>query len=670
MTGVLLGVALAASPDVDVRVDRRVMATTITMWLARDEGDPDPMAGLPGYRAALRAHFGEHRDHRAVQLAGQLARAGFTFDAPVGWALHLDEHSFEARAPVPPYYAQRAGDEERLEAYRRALARFAREAELDTFLAAMAPLHEAEVGRVRGLLDTDGLRDLRGYYGDADEATHQLLVVPTLGAHHYGPTVSTAVGEERYQVSNTLRHRSEAGLQLALDDLLLHEFGHPLAKPVVAAMGDRVAKLGPVLLPPIVGPMREQAYPTWELAFEEHLVRAITCRLLARRHGSGVGQECLAADVHRGFRYVVPLFHALETYESRRDRYPTLRSFARPLVRALDGVAKDGPERWWEGQDWSGFPRAPMAVVLPTGPGATPDLQQAARSLSERAFGGRLVTDSEALLAPTEAYVVVGGPRSNRLASAFSGSWPVEVDGFGAQVGGHRFDGESVAVSAAIDGPGSRWQVVLGNTAEAELEAVRLTPRDRAWVVAAEGGARCAEGHLPPHAALSPYPRHLRCDPAPPRRPWVPEQLGEALAWSARVPIELAPSRFRSALGEAVAACTPWAEVARVVCDEPPCFVALRVEEGEPSVTEDLLACAPWRVPLGPSVHRMKTVVQCAAGRAEELELVAPSPAALRRALGDQRLSDRLTYRWARAIGSWTCAPTPSVSPEPRAAAP
>jgi len=668
--GALLGLALAAPVEIDVRVDRRVMATTITMWLAREEGDPDPMAGLPDYEAALQAHFGAHRDHRAVQLAGQLARAGFTFDAPVGWALHLDERTLAPRTDVPAYYARRAGDAERLAAYRAELADFAREARLDDFLDAMGPVHAEEVARVRGQLDVDSLSDLQWFYGDPEPASYSLLLVPTLGVHHYGPTVRGPQGVEHYQVSNTLRKRSDAGLRLALDDLLLHEFGHPLAKPVVEGTVGRLAKVGATLMEPIQGAMREQAYPTWPLAYEEHLVRAVTCRLLRRRHGSAVGQECLAGEVRRGFRYVVPLYEALAEYEQRRDRFPTLRSYGRQLVRTLEGVAREGPEAWWSTTDWSAFPSAPMSVVLPTGERATPELQQAARALAEARYGGRLVTDSEALLAPTESYVVVGGPRSNRLASAFSGTWPVSVDGFGAQVGGHRFDSESVAVSAAIDGPGARWLLLLGNTPEAELQAVDHVPGPRAWVVAPEGGDPCAQGHLPPHATLSPNPRHLRCDPMPPRRLWVPRGLGTALPWASSVPAELMPGRFRAALDAAVSTCAPWVEVAVVDCDEAPCVAGLRVEGRAASADADVVACDPWRVPLGPARQRLTASVPCGEGQ-EQVVLLAPTPLALRTALGPQSLYDRLAYRFMQALGEWSCASEPEPSgPVPRAAAP
>lgn len=665
-SGLLLASAWAApapaAPDFDVVIDRRILAVTITMWLASEESD-DWMSSLPAYRAALRAHFGPHRDHRAVQLAGQLARAGFTFDAPVGWALHLDPHSWAPRTGIPAYYTSRAGSSERLEAYRLALLEFAREADLDGFVQAMAPLHSTEIARVRRSLAAGALDDLERFYGDPADASYALVVVPSLGPHHHGVTVETRDGVERYQVSNTLRWLSDAELQQGLENLLLHEFGHPLAKPVIAAAGDRAQRLGDTMMAPIEASMRDQAYPTWSLAFEEHLVRAATCRLLQQRHGEDVAQMCLAAEVARGFRYIVPLYDALGDYRSQRARYPRLTSYARTLVRALEPVARD-PGGWWAASAWSSPPTlAPRqaTVVLPTGPGATPELQQAARALAMRRHGNRLVTDREALTLPNASYVVVGNAQANQLASRYAPDQPLLVEPDGIQVGAARFNGTSIGLVATISGPGGQpWQMITGTDATITALLAAQVNRDAGWQAVSARGAACGTGHLPPAVRLAPTPRELPCDPEPVQRPWVPHPLGEPLRWTARVPIELSPQRFEAVVAETVAACQPEAEVVGIDCHEPPCIVRLRSKGAAPEAT--IVRCEPWEIPYGPTVHLLRASVPCPDGPDERVVLLAPTPPPLQRALGEQPLADRLGYRWMGLLGSWTCASTPTAS--------
>ena len=656
-------------PDVEVELDRRVLAVTIAMWLAQAESD-DWMAGLPDYRAALRAHFGPFRDHRAVQLAGQLARAGFTFDAPVGWALHHEPVTWVPRGEVPAYYADRAGSAERLEEFRNAIQRFTVEADLDGFLHAMRDMHDAELARVRRATAPGSIADLEGFYGEKGDATYRILVVPTLGPHHHGVTVRTPHGVERYQVSNTMRWKADAKLDLGLENLLLHEFGHALVRPTLDATHDRMARLEGALMPPIADAMQEQAYLTWALAVEEHIVRAATCRLVQQRHGEDVARACLADEVARGFRYVVPLYQAMGSYRDQRRRYPRLSSFGRELVRALDPLARDPQGASWAGiRHWeSGQEQDPRqaTVVLPTGPGATPELQQAARTLALRRHGLRLITDREALDRPDADYVVVGPPEANLLASRFAPLVPLRRLERGVQVGAVHLSGEDVGFVAVLPAPANHTWTWIGGTSAAMARLATNHARDRGWVAVSGRGDVCTSGHFPPDAVLAPTPRHLSCDPEPVRRPWVPRPLGSTIAWSPSVPKELWPDRFEAAVSEAMGQCTPDGELVGVDCREPPCIAKLRARSD--AAASDLVHCEPWEVPFGPTVHMLRVSVPCPDGPDERALLVAPTPSTLQRAIGEDRLADRLSYRWMDLLGTWSCAGPPAaveLDPQP-----
>ncbi len=660
IAGVPAQAAPRAAADVDVAIDRRVLAVTITMWLAEAESN-DWMSGLPDYRAALRAHFGPFRDHRAVQLAGQLARSGFTFDAPVGWALHHDPVSWAPRAELPAYYVERSGSAELLEAYRVAIQRFVAEADLDGFMKAMEPVHHAELARVRRTLAPGAIEELEAFYGAREPASYHVLVVPTLGPHHHGVTVQTADGVERYQVSNTLRWRADAELDLGLENLLLHEFGHSLVRGTMAASRDRLARLEASLMPPIADAMKEQAYPTWSLAMEEHVVRAATCRLVQQRHGEHVARACLAGEVARGFQYVVPLYEAMGSYREQRARYPSLASYARGLVRALEPLARDpsGPA-WSELRRWSAGPvQDPLSavVVLPTGPQATPELQQAARTLAMRRHGHRLITDREALDRPDADYVVVGPPEANLLAARFAPIVPLRRVEDGLQVGAVRLEGDAVGLVAVLPAPAHHtWTWITGTDPAMAMAAIDHV-RDRGWAAVSGRGDLCTSGHFPPDAVLAPTPRELSCQPEPVRRPWVPRPLGRTLAWSDSVPPELWPDPFEDAVARSMAECAPAAELVGVDCREPPCIAKLRARSE--TVASDLVHCEPWEVPYGPTVHMVRANVPCPDGPDERAVLVAPTPAMLQRSLGEERLSDRLSYRWMDLLGEWSCGVGP-----------
>jgi hypothetical protein len=146
----------------------------------------------------------------------------------------------------------------------------------------------------------------------------------------------------------------------------------------------------------------------------------------------------------------------------------------------------------------------------------------------------------------------------------------------------------------------------------------------------------------------------------------VPRAFGRTLAWSAAVPQELWPDRFEAAVSDAMASCTPDAELVGVDCREPPCIAKLRARAD--AAASDLVHCPPWEVPFGPTVHLLRVTVPCTDGPDERALLVAPSPATLQRAIGEDRLTDRLSYRWMDLLGAWTCRAPPSAAeldPEP-----
>jgi hypothetical protein len=81
--------------------------------------------------------------------------------------------------------------------------------------------------------------------------------------------------------------------------------------------------------------MERNAYPRWEIALNEHVIRAITARLEGRRGGPQAEEASLASDEERGSAHVRALAKRLEEYEADRERYPTLRDFYPRLLDAL-----------------------------------------------------------------------------------------------------------------------------------------------------------------------------------------------------------------------------------------------------------------------------------------------------------------------------------------------
>lgn len=95
------------------------------------------------------------------------------------------------------------------------------------------------------------------------------------------------------------------------------------------------------LYTPIERQMRRQAYDNWQTAVNEHLIRAITVRLMARVLGPEDGQRALKTERQRGFLYIDALVDRLVEYEANRDRYPTFESFFPRLVSVFAELSED-----------------------------------------------------------------------------------------------------------------------------------------------------------------------------------------------------------------------------------------------------------------------------------------------------------------------------------------
>lgn len=74
--------------------------------------------------------------------------------------------------------------------------------------------------------------------------------------------------------------------------------------------------------------------PGWLHMVDEHLIRSICARLIARVESEGEGKKQLDKERADGFALIGPVHELLKEYEGDRKRYPTLREFY-PRVTAL-----------------------------------------------------------------------------------------------------------------------------------------------------------------------------------------------------------------------------------------------------------------------------------------------------------------------------------------------
>jgi hypothetical protein len=133
-----------------------------------------------------------------------------------------------------------------------------------------------------------------------------------------------------------------SGLPEFTPDMLgtvVHEFCHSYANAIVDRHQAELSDAGEKLFRHVAGQMRSQAYGNAQTLLRESLVRACTVRYQNQYGGAGAAGREIDYNKKRGFIWTGELSAVLAEYETQRDRYPTLESFAPRLVAFFNDYA-------------------------------------------------------------------------------------------------------------------------------------------------------------------------------------------------------------------------------------------------------------------------------------------------------------------------------------------
>ena len=458
---------------IEVTADARMLLVTTVISLATEGkfyGKPVDEA----YAEAVRTRFADHREHPAVKTAAGLVRRGFSYDAPVGWILHFsDPPELKQRHEPPDEIVKRAPTPAALDDFAAELRDFAKSADFAGFLESQKEAHAAFIKRVKDVLDAEGgVKRLEAFFGESRDS-YTLIVAPLVGPHNYGPHV----GRHVFQIFNPATHKDEAALKRGVADMVYHEFGHSFTNPLVDAAQGRLEKAS-ALFEPVREAMKRQAYGNWMTCMREHVVRAAAARLVRGELGDLEGARQVAEDYAKGFRYLPPLYRALEEYEKNRGKFQRLADFAPRLFEEIDKIAREGAEAYWARQPFAGrlndvwtFPDHADKIVFVTP--TEGNVAVYARSVAERfKVKPQIVTDHEALRldAKKHIFVVYGTPSSNLFFKKHADKLPVRVEKNAIVVDGEKFRGDRLRLIAAVPNPvNPRLPMVLYTATDDEI---------------------------------------------------------------------------------------------------------------------------------------------------------------------------------------------------------
>ncbi len=323
---------------ISVSVDPRLELESVVQLLSSADGDP---AGFvrrdTPYAWLIDRRFGELHKHAAVKLQSKSYFKGFNF---------LDRDLFLLRLSTPPELAEpaalpfafydRAGGKEKVELWLKDLRAFSKDAEFSKTFAPLCELMAPPVAAFRSELDkADYLAKLESYAGLDLIGGYSVLLSP-LSADGSVASDINELEDGSLSITTVLgpRDTPSFGIEFwspSLRALLWNKAGHGIADPLADLYPDAVAQSSSAFKPG-TGCMDD-----WPQCLKEHVVRAVTLRLIAREFGDAAAEEQLRFENDKNFPYLPAMVERLRDYENAREDYPTLADFYPKLLEVLPG---------------------------------------------------------------------------------------------------------------------------------------------------------------------------------------------------------------------------------------------------------------------------------------------------------------------------------------------
>jgi hypothetical protein len=283
--------------------------------------------------AEAREHFAPFADHPAVAFTEQLFRRMSYHPMNYLALLHSDFPEAREIRRLPDYLPADEDSRAMLTRYVGLVRDFYEASGFEAFWNA----HES---RVAAVLDTARAnihapelpRMMEDFYGR--EAGRFIFVTsPFMQESGFHAELFEDGRLDFYYFSGARTYANE----LYFNYIAFHEFSHSFIQPVSTKYSDRISALSH-LYQPLEDRFRRMGYPTWEHAFEEHMVTAGQLHLTRSVFGDQQAMEMLEREKMRGFQLIERLYGLFAQYSESRDEYEDLEEFYPVILHDLAAV--------------------------------------------------------------------------------------------------------------------------------------------------------------------------------------------------------------------------------------------------------------------------------------------------------------------------------------------
>ncbi|XMB87127.1 DUF4932 domain-containing protein [Mycoplasmatota bacterium WC44] len=330
----LQSISVTMEDSLKIAVDPRIEILTIIQYL----GGYQPLTKLDSqYKHDIDEYFDEFRGHEAVTKFMERSKAGFSYDAPISLFLsssHLP--NIEVSDNTLESSINRAGGLTTVMKFYETVNDFYEVTNFKSFFDNHREFYTQMIINYQSEIIEAGLiKTLESYYG-MSQNSYTIVLSPMLHGGGYGPRIK--VEDNKYDVYSIIGPTNIVDSKLEYNFasyIILHEFGHSFVNPLTEINGRSIVKYTN-LFSEIKEEMSKMAYGNWTTTVNEHIVRAIVCRMNLEMYGEEQYNINVDREVNKGFIYIEHILKKLEYYENNRDEYKNLEEFFPELIQAFE----------------------------------------------------------------------------------------------------------------------------------------------------------------------------------------------------------------------------------------------------------------------------------------------------------------------------------------------
>ena len=288
------------------------------------------------YKQEIMDNFSSLKYHNAVSLFKEMARIGFSFDAPPTAMLFLsDPPELKNVIPFTDYILMRAGGKEKLDTFIESLRDFATKSDFMKFYSSHNDLYSKIINDVKSKMNAEEYIELLESYYGVTQNSYNIIATPLFHCGGYGPNIECENGLlDIYSIIGPCDVKNSIPIFGSEEDfkyITWHEFSHSFVNPVTNKYKTELNKYSK-LFSPISEKMSNMAYGDWIICVNEHLVRAIVARFNELKVSTEEANSILREEINLGFVYIEHIYNLLKSYESNRNKYPTFADFYPEIV--------------------------------------------------------------------------------------------------------------------------------------------------------------------------------------------------------------------------------------------------------------------------------------------------------------------------------------------------